>query len=93
MTDNNLTIDAFTSKEFLMNGIELYYRDQGKKLTNLGKVNKQKLIEIVARREIPLNDLKHFYNMAIDNKRNMYSDSDSDKIIKLRKKWMKLYIV
>ena len=53
----------------------------------------QKLIEIVTKREIPLNDLKGFYNLAIDNMKNMYAHSDSDKIIKLRKKWDKLYII
>ena len=48
---------------------------------------------MVAKREIPLNDLKGFYNLAIDNKKYMYAYSDSDKIIKLRKKWDKLYII
>ena len=94
MTDNNnISIDAFTSKEFLLESIDLYYRDQGKKLTNLSKFNQTKLIEIVAKQEIPLNDLKGFYNLAIDNKKYMYAHSDSDKIIKLRKKWDKLYII
>ena len=94
MTDNNISIDAFTSKEFFLESIVLYYRDQGKRLTNLSKMNKKQLIEVVAKREIPLNDLKRFYNLAIDNKKNMYSyDSESAKLIKLRKKWEKLYIV
>ena len=94
MTDNNnISIDAFTSKEFLLESIDLYYRDQGKKLTNLSKFNQTKLIEIVAKRESPLNDLKGFYNLAIDNMKNMYAHSDSDKIFKLRKKWDKLNII
>ena len=96
MTDtNNISIDAFTSKEFFLESIVLYYRDQGKRLTNLSKMNKKQLIEVVAKREIPLNDLKRFYNLAIDNKKNMYSydDDESVKLIKLRKKWEKLYIV
>jgi hypothetical protein len=95
MTDNNnISIDAFTSKEFFLESIVLYYRDQGKRLTNLSKMNKKQLIEVVAKREIPLNDLKRFYNLAIDNKKNMYSyDNESVKLIKLRKKWEKLYIV
>ena len=95
MTDNNnISIDAFTSKEFFLESIVLYYRDQGKRLTNLSKMNKKQLIEVVAKREIPLNDLKRFYNLAIDNKKNMYSyDNESVKLIKLRKKWEKLHIV
>lgn len=95
MTDNNnISIDAFTSKEFFLESIVLYYRDQGKRLTNLSKMNKKQLIEVVAKREIPLNDLKRFYNLAIDNKKNMYSyNNESVKLIKLRKKWEKLYIV
>ena len=95
MTDNNnISIDAFTSKEFFLESIVLYYRHQGKRLTNLSKMNKKQLIEVVAKREIPLNDLKRFYNLAIDYKKNMYSyDNESVKLIKLRKKWEKLYIV
>ena len=42
-------------KFFLLESIVLYYRDQGKILTNLSKMNKQKLIEVIAKREIPLN--------------------------------------
>ena len=58
MTDNNnISIDAFTSKEFLLESIDLYYRDQGKKLTNLSKCNKQKLIEIVTKTR---NSIKRF---------------------------------
>jgi hypothetical protein len=92
MTNNNISIDDFTSKEFLLESIVLYYRDQGKKLTNLSNMNKRRLIEVVAKREIPLNDLKRFYNLAIQNKKNMYAYSDSDKIIKLQKKWEKMYL-
>ena len=47
----------------------LYYRDQGKRLTNLSKMNKKQQIQVVAKREIPLNDLKRFYNLVIDNKK------------------------
>jgi hypothetical protein len=49
-----------------------------------------KLKQSIVKRNIPLSELVKFYNKAIDNMFNMYSDSDSDKIKKLRKKWTRL---
>ena len=90
--NDNYSLDDFKSKAFLVEGIDLYYRDKGQKLTNLSKASMEKLREIVLRRKIPLNELVYFHNMAIDNEFRKYKDSDSDKIKKLRKKWETLYI-
>ena len=37
--NNNISIDAFTRKDVFLESIVLYYRDQGKRLTNLNKIN------------------------------------------------------
>ena len=75
-----IDIDVFKSKEFLTEAIDLYYRDKGQKLTNLSKFSMIKLKQIIAKRNIPFPELIKFYNKAIDNMFNMYSDSNSDKI-------------
>jgi hypothetical protein len=90
-----IDLDVFKSKEFLTAAVDLYYRDKGQKLTNLSKFNMTKLKQIIVKRNIPLSELVKFYNKAIDNMFNMYSDPDSDKsdkIKKLRKKWAQQYI-
>ena len=87
------SLDEFKTKEFLTEAIDLYFRDKGKKITNLSKQNMAQLKEGITRRNVPLPELAKFYNTALDNAVNAYSDSNSDKIIKLRKKWKQLYIV
>ena len=88
-----LTINDFKSKEFLQEAIDLYYRNKGQKLTNLSKMNFDRLQSIIEKRNIKLTDLKEFYNKAIDNKFYYYNDSTSPKIEKLKKKWKTLYII
>ena len=90
--NDNYSLDDFKSKEFLVEGIDLYYRDKGKKISNLSKQNMAELKEGIIKRNIPLDELVKFHNMAIDNEFRKYKDSDSDKIKKLRKKWETLYI-
>ena len=88
----NDDINDLISVQFLREAISLYYRFEGKTLTNLSKFNRDKLIAIIEKRKIPLHDLVKFYDMAIRNTIDMYKDSDSLKIIKLRKKWNELLI-
>ena len=90
--NDNYSLDYFKSKELLVEGIDLYYRDKGKKISNLSKQNMAELKEGIIKRNIPLDELVKFHNMAIDNEFRKYKDSDSDKIKKLRKKWKTLYI-
>jgi hypothetical protein len=90
--NDNYSLDDFKSKEFLKEGIDLYYRDKGKKISNLSKQNMAELKEGIIKRNIPLDELVKFHNMAIDNEFRKYKDSDSEKIKKLRKKWETLYI-
>lgn len=84
---NDITLDDFKSVEFLREGIDLYYRDKDQHLTNLQKFNMEKLKNIVIKRKINLDELVNFYNLGIKNMIEMYKDSNSDKIKKLRKKW------
>ena len=88
----NYSLDDFKSKAFLVEAIDLYYRDKGKKISNLSKQNMAELKEGIIKRNIPLDELVKFHNMAIDKEFRKNKDSDSDKIKKLRKKWKTLYI-
>lgn len=65
IADNKLTISSFKLVGFLREAIELYYRHQGKRLTNLSKSNMTRLHGIIERHNIPLKDLKQFYNDRI----------------------------
>ena len=91
--DTGASLDEFKSKELLTEAIDLYFRDKGGEITNLSKQNMAQLKEGITRRNIPLPELAKFYNKALDNAFNMYSDSNNDKIIKLRKKWKQVYIL
>jgi len=90
--NDNYSLDDFKSKDFLVEGIVLYYRKKRINIPNISIQNMSQLKEGIKRRNIPLDELVKFHNMAIDNEFRKYKDSDSDKIKKLRKKWETLYI-
>lgn len=65
IADNKLTVNSFKLAGFLREAIELYYRRDGKRLSNLSKANMTRLHRIIEQRNIPLKDLKQFYNDRI----------------------------
>ena len=73
-------------------GIVLYYRDKGEETSDLSKQNMSQLKEGIKKRNLPLDELVKFHNVAVENDYRKYKDADCDQKNKLRKKWKDLYI-